>query len=130
MKSFPRMIAGVALAAASSEAFASDLVDTAVSAGQFTILVRAVQEAGLVDLSAVAADSHRAHWFRRLRSGIHWPYIEAFALHIMHGRQTWPAFCGACRDGCTPGLICVTFFRTKITGQLCAVTITLLAEEQ
>jgi uncharacterized surface protein with fasciclin (FAS1) repeats len=49
MKSLSRFIAGAALAAASSIAFAADIVDTAVSAGQFKTLVKAVQEAGLVD---------------------------------------------------------------------------------
>ncbi|HEY7658741.1 MAG TPA: fasciclin domain-containing protein [Burkholderiales bacterium] len=49
MKSLSRFIAGAALAAATSIAFAVDIVDTAVSAGQFKTLVKAVQEAGLVD---------------------------------------------------------------------------------
>jgi uncharacterized surface protein with fasciclin (FAS1) repeats len=49
MKSLSRLIAGAALAAASSVALAADIVDTAVSAGQFKTLVKAVQEAGLVD---------------------------------------------------------------------------------
>ena len=49
MKSLSRFIAGTALAAATSVAFAADIVDTAVSAGQFKTLVKAVQEAGLVD---------------------------------------------------------------------------------
>ncbi|HXF15562.1 MAG TPA: fasciclin domain-containing protein [Burkholderiales bacterium] len=49
MKSLSRYIAGAVLAAASSFAFAADIVDTAVSAGQFKTLVKAVQEAGLVD---------------------------------------------------------------------------------
>jgi uncharacterized surface protein with fasciclin (FAS1) repeats len=49
MKSLSRFIAGAALAAATSIAFAADIVDTAVSAGQFKTLVKAVQEAGLVD---------------------------------------------------------------------------------
>ena len=49
MKSLSRMIAGAAFAVASSVAFAADIVDTAVSAGQFKTLVKAVQEAGLVD---------------------------------------------------------------------------------
>lgn len=44
-----RFIAGVAFAAATSVAFAADIVDTAVSAGQFKTLVKAVQEAGLVE---------------------------------------------------------------------------------
>ncbi|HET9734441.1 MAG TPA: fasciclin domain-containing protein [Burkholderiales bacterium] len=46
MKQF---IAAGALAAASGLAAAADIVDTAVSAGQFTTLVKAVQAAGLVD---------------------------------------------------------------------------------
>ncbi|MFN0161610.1 MAG: fasciclin domain-containing protein [Burkholderiales bacterium] len=49
MKSLSRIIAGAALAIATSAAFAADIVDTAVSAGQFKTLVKAVQEAGLVE---------------------------------------------------------------------------------
>ena len=49
MKLLSRLIAGTALAAVTSLAFAADIVDTAVSAGQFKTLVKAVQEAGLVD---------------------------------------------------------------------------------
>jgi uncharacterized surface protein with fasciclin (FAS1) repeats len=49
MKSLSRIIAGVAFAVATSAAFAADIVDTAVSAGQFKTLVKALQEAGLVD---------------------------------------------------------------------------------
>jgi len=49
MKSLSRIIAGAALTIATSAAFAADIVDTAVSAGQFKTLVKAVQEAGLVD---------------------------------------------------------------------------------
>jgi len=50
MKSFSRLIAAAAFAVASSVAgAATDIVDTAVSAGQFKTLVKAVQEAGLVD---------------------------------------------------------------------------------
>ena len=49
MKSLSRIIAGAAIAVATSAAFAADIVDTAVSAGQFKTLVKAVQEAGLVD---------------------------------------------------------------------------------
>jgi uncharacterized surface protein with fasciclin (FAS1) repeats len=41
--------AAAALGAASAASFAADLVDTAVSAGQFNTLVKAVQAAGLVD---------------------------------------------------------------------------------
>ncbi|MEO8006774.1 MAG: fasciclin domain-containing protein, partial [Betaproteobacteria bacterium] len=45
-----RFIVGTALAAVASVAFAAaDIVDTAISAGQFKTLVKAVQEAGLVD---------------------------------------------------------------------------------
>jgi uncharacterized surface protein with fasciclin (FAS1) repeats len=44
-----RYITGAVLAVATSFAFAADIVDTAVSAGQFKTLVKAVQEAGLVD---------------------------------------------------------------------------------
>ncbi len=49
MKSLFRIIAGAAIAVATSAALAADIVDTAVSAGQFNTLVKAVQEAGLVD---------------------------------------------------------------------------------
>ena len=50
MKLLSRLIAGAMRAAAASFAFAAaDIVDTAVSAGQFKTLVKAVQEAGLVD---------------------------------------------------------------------------------
>jgi uncharacterized surface protein with fasciclin (FAS1) repeats len=49
MKSLSRLVAGAALAAATSVALAADIVDTAVSAGQFKTLVKAVQAAGLVD---------------------------------------------------------------------------------
>jgi uncharacterized surface protein with fasciclin (FAS1) repeats len=49
MKLLSRYITGAVLAAATSFAFAADIVDTAVSAGQFKTLVKAVQEAGLVD---------------------------------------------------------------------------------
>lgn len=44
-----KLFAAVALSAASSVAFAADIVDTAISAGQFNTLVKAVKEAGLVD---------------------------------------------------------------------------------
>lgn len=49
MKSLSRFIAGAALVAATSVASAADIVDTAVSAGQFKTLVTALQEANLVD---------------------------------------------------------------------------------
>jgi len=49
MKLVSRVIAGAALAASASFALAADIVDTAVSAGQFKTLVKAVQAAGLVD---------------------------------------------------------------------------------
>jgi uncharacterized surface protein with fasciclin (FAS1) repeats len=49
MKSLSRFFAGTALAIATSSAFAADIVDTAVSSGQFKTLVKAVQAAGLVD---------------------------------------------------------------------------------
>ncbi len=49
MKSLSRFLVGVAFAVASSVSLAADIVDTAVSAGQFKTLVKAVQEAGLVD---------------------------------------------------------------------------------
>ena len=48
MKMLSRFIVGAALTAATSVAFAADIVDTAISSGQFTTLVKAVQEAGLV----------------------------------------------------------------------------------
>lgn len=50
MKSLSKLIAVAAFAVASSVAgAATDIVDTAISAGQFKTLVKAVQEAGLVD---------------------------------------------------------------------------------
>lgn len=49
MKSLSRFLVGAALAVATSVSLAADIVDTAVSAGQFKTLVKAVQEAGLVD---------------------------------------------------------------------------------
>jgi len=49
MKLVSRFIAGAALAAITSIASAADIVDTAISAGQFKTLVKAVQAAGLVD---------------------------------------------------------------------------------
>ena len=49
MKRFSQTLAGIVLAASTSVALAADIVDTAVSAGQFKTLVKAVQEAGLVD---------------------------------------------------------------------------------
>jgi len=49
MKAISRLIAAATLMAATSIAFAADIVDTAVSAGQFKTLVTAVQAAGLVD---------------------------------------------------------------------------------
>ena len=45
---FPKLF-GMALFAIASSASAADIVDTAVSAGQFKTLVQAVQAAGLVD---------------------------------------------------------------------------------
>ena len=45
-----RFVAGATLSlAATSYAYAADIVETAVSAGQFTTLVKAVQAAGLVE---------------------------------------------------------------------------------
>ena len=44
-----KLFVAAALAAASTLANAADIVDTAVSAGQFNTLVKAVQAAGLVD---------------------------------------------------------------------------------
>ena len=49
MKQIYRFIATGFLAFASVAAIAADIVDTAVSAGQFKTLVKAVQEAGLVE---------------------------------------------------------------------------------
>lgn len=49
MKQLSRLMAGTVLAFASAVACAADIVDTAISAGQFKTLVKAVQEAGLVD---------------------------------------------------------------------------------
>jgi uncharacterized surface protein with fasciclin (FAS1) repeats len=49
MKSIPALIAGSALALAASVASAADIVDTAVSAGQFKTLVTALKEADLVN---------------------------------------------------------------------------------
>ena len=49
MHKVSRFIAGAALAASASFAAAADIVDTAISAGQFNTLVKAVQAADLVD---------------------------------------------------------------------------------
>ena len=49
MKVIKQFVAAGALAAASGLAAAADIVDTAVAAGQFNTLVKAVQAAGLVD---------------------------------------------------------------------------------
>jgi len=49
MKVMKQFIAAGALAAVSGLAAAADIVDTAVSAGQFNTLVKAVQAAGLVE---------------------------------------------------------------------------------
>lgn len=49
MKKLTRFAAGLVLAGAASLASAADIVDTAISAGQFKTLVKAVQEAGLVE---------------------------------------------------------------------------------
>jgi uncharacterized surface protein with fasciclin (FAS1) repeats len=49
MKMFKQALVAGALATASGLAAAADIVDTAVSAGQFNTLVKAVQAAGLVD---------------------------------------------------------------------------------
>ena len=49
MKPFSPLLAGAALALMTSVASAADIVDTAVSAGQFKTLVTALQEADLVD---------------------------------------------------------------------------------
>ena len=53
MRSFRNLLAAGAIAVSSlvatSQAFAADIVDTAVDAGSFKTLVAAVQAAGLVD---------------------------------------------------------------------------------
>ena len=49
MKKISRFIAATVLAGAASLTFAADIVETAVSAGQFKTLVKALQEANLVD---------------------------------------------------------------------------------
>ena len=49
MKSVSKLAAGVALALITSVASAADIVETAISAGQFKTLVTALQEANLVD---------------------------------------------------------------------------------
>ena len=49
MKFLPRVVPAALLIAVSSVASAADIVDTAVSAGQFKTLVTALQEADLVD---------------------------------------------------------------------------------
>ena len=49
MKTISRFVAAAVLAGAASLTFAADIVETAVSAGQFKTLVNALQEAGLVD---------------------------------------------------------------------------------
>jgi uncharacterized surface protein with fasciclin (FAS1) repeats len=49
MKSFSHLAAGAALALMTSVASAADIVETAISAGQFKTLVTALQEADLVD---------------------------------------------------------------------------------
>lgn len=49
MKILSRLIPAAALIAVSSVSWAADIVDTAVSAGQFTTLVAALKEANLVD---------------------------------------------------------------------------------
>jgi uncharacterized surface protein with fasciclin (FAS1) repeats len=49
MKQLSKLVAAGALLAASSMSSAADIVDTAVSAGQFKTLVKAVQAAGLAE---------------------------------------------------------------------------------
>jgi uncharacterized surface protein with fasciclin (FAS1) repeats len=49
MKTVSRTLAAAVLTFAAGAASAADIVDTAVSAGQFTTLVKAVQAAGLAD---------------------------------------------------------------------------------
>lgn len=49
MKNVSRALAGLAFAAAASTAWSADIVDTAVSAGQFNTLASALKAAGLID---------------------------------------------------------------------------------
>jgi uncharacterized surface protein with fasciclin (FAS1) repeats len=49
MKLLTKLIAGAALGLVASVASAADIVDTAVANGNFKTLVKAVQEAGLID---------------------------------------------------------------------------------
>jgi uncharacterized surface protein with fasciclin (FAS1) repeats len=49
MKSITRLLAGAALAVASSAALAADLVETATAADQFKTLIAALEKADLVD---------------------------------------------------------------------------------
>ena len=49
MKNVSRALAGLAFATAASTALSADIVDTAVSAGQFNTLATALKAAGLVD---------------------------------------------------------------------------------
>ena len=49
MKALSRLFVAVSLAAGASFASGADIVDTAISAGQFTTLVTAVKEAGLAE---------------------------------------------------------------------------------
>jgi uncharacterized surface protein with fasciclin (FAS1) repeats len=49
MKMFSRLLSVAALIAVTSTSYAADIVDTAVSAGQFTTLVKALKAADLVD---------------------------------------------------------------------------------
>ena len=49
MQMLSKLFAAGVVALVSSAASAADIVDTAISAGQFNTLVKAVQEAGLVD---------------------------------------------------------------------------------
>lgn len=49
MKLMKRFLPAAALIAVTSTSFAADIVDTAVSAGQFTTLVKALKAADLVD---------------------------------------------------------------------------------
>ena len=48
MKSFSHLAAGAALALMTSVASAADIVETAISAGQFKTLVTALQEAAVI----------------------------------------------------------------------------------
>jgi uncharacterized surface protein with fasciclin (FAS1) repeats len=49
MNRFAKLLAAAALTLSATAAFAADIVDTAIAAGRFNTLVKAVQQAGLVE---------------------------------------------------------------------------------